>query len=389
MTYSVYQHWDKLKVCVVGRSYPPEFFAFVENNQARYVLERIAQETEEDLQNFISFVQARGIKILRPMLSDNLKDYHLNGRYLPPPLTPRDDIGMIGERFFMPQPIRHHKWEIIKGNNWPALPPQNDSEWNNLPAWLRKELLDRFNIDNLIDIYDKDHNSLSQINEFIKENGNEIIYNQSIDSAMICRVGKDLYCGTWNVGVDHLDLRKKLETIFPDYRCHIIETGGHLDGVFCPIKEGLIFSSRELDRTVFDKHFPGWEVVYIDQSINSLNPKFKDLKKKNNGKWWVPGEEENGQFTNFVEHIINNWIGYCEETVIGVNLLMLDENNLVCVKEDEKIFKILEKHNITSHVLPFRHYNFWDSGWHCLTADIHREGTLKDYFPERKYATGL
>jgi len=26
---------------------------------------------------------------------------------------------------------------------------------------------------------------------------------------------------------------------------------------------------------------------------------------------------------------------------------------------------------------------FWDGGLHCITSDIHREGTLKDYFPQR------
>lgn len=387
MTYSVYQPWDPLRICVVGRSYPAEFFNFVKNKTARYVLERVANETEEDLQTFIKFLENRGVRTLRPILSDDLSNYNLDGRYLPPPLTPRDDIAMIGDKFFMPKPIRHHKWEIIKGDNWPDYPPNNDKEWASLPNWLKKELLDRFDINNLIDVYDRDHYSLHKIKEFIQDEQNEIIYNERIDSAMICRVGKDLYCGTWTIGTDHSALQNKLEKNFPDYRCHIIETGGHLDGVFTVIKEGLIFTSRELNKSVFAKHFPGWDVLYIDQSEKSSNPKFRALKRKNNGKWWVPGEEDNNDFTLFVENIIQNWVGYCEETVIGVNLLMLDPKNLICIKEDENIFKILEKHDITPHVIPFRHYNFWDSGWHCLTADIHREGSLQDFFPERKNAS--
>jgi hypothetical protein len=31
--FSVYQHWDPLKVCAVGRSYPPEFYSFIENSE--------------------------------------------------------------------------------------------------------------------------------------------------------------------------------------------------------------------------------------------------------------------------------------------------------------------------------------------------------------------
>ena len=53
MTYSVHQQWDRLKVCAVGISYPPEFYSFIKNSKARSVMERIAQETEEDYQNLI------------------------------------------------------------------------------------------------------------------------------------------------------------------------------------------------------------------------------------------------------------------------------------------------------------------------------------------------
>jgi len=26
---SVHQHWDPLKICIVGRSYPPEFYSWI------------------------------------------------------------------------------------------------------------------------------------------------------------------------------------------------------------------------------------------------------------------------------------------------------------------------------------------------------------------------
>jgi glycine amidinotransferase len=63
---------------------------------------------------------------------------------------------------------------------------------------------------------------------------------------------------------------------------------------------------------------------------------------------------------------------------------MIDQNNLICCEEDPSIFKILEKHNITPHVIPFKHYHFWDNGIHCLTCDLDRDGVRQDYFPERQ-----
>ena len=35
MTYSVYQHWDLLRVCIVGYTYPPEFCRRISNDLNR------------------------------------------------------------------------------------------------------------------------------------------------------------------------------------------------------------------------------------------------------------------------------------------------------------------------------------------------------------------
>ena len=47
MTYSVYQHWDPLKVMAVGISYPPELYDYIKNEKVRKVFYQIAEETEE------------------------------------------------------------------------------------------------------------------------------------------------------------------------------------------------------------------------------------------------------------------------------------------------------------------------------------------------------
>jgi hypothetical protein len=66
--YSVYQHWDKLKVCIVGRSYPPEFYSYITNPRVRNVMERIAIETEEDFQKLIKLLESplNVFNVIRP-----------------------------------------------------------------------------------------------------------------------------------------------------------------------------------------------------------------------------------------------------------------------------------------------------------------------------------
>ena len=44
--YQVYQHWDQLKVCVVGRAYNPEQFAWNKNTKTRSYFEQLAIETD-------------------------------------------------------------------------------------------------------------------------------------------------------------------------------------------------------------------------------------------------------------------------------------------------------------------------------------------------------
>ena len=58
--YSVYQHWDPLKVCIVGRSYPPEFYSWIKVPHVRALFERIAIETEEDFQHVIKKLESFG-----------------------------------------------------------------------------------------------------------------------------------------------------------------------------------------------------------------------------------------------------------------------------------------------------------------------------------------
>jgi hypothetical protein len=91
----------------------------------------------------------------------------------------------------------------------------------------------------------------------------------------------------------------------------------------------------------------------------------------------------NDDFTDYVESWLGHWVGYVEETVFDVNMLVVDENNVICNNYNETVFKAFERHNITPHILNFRHRYFWDGGLHCITSDLHREGSIKDYFPER------
>lgn len=354
--YSVYQHWDKLKVCVVGRSYPPEFYSYITNTRVRNVMERIAIETEEDYQKLIHLLESFNVKVLRPNINESLYfQKNERNKIILPPMTPRDIGGMFGKDFFM-------------------------QEW-----W---------------GCYD-------HIIDFVKLNKNNIILNHNLNTAMVTRVGKDLYFGSpsidflWdyvnkkklnvpNYNKKFLDqykilahnynknLAKKLDS---NYRITFVDTQGHTDSSFCPVVPGLIISLYDIQE--YEKTFPDWEVVYLpNQSWKKVMP-FLKLKEKNHGRWWVPGEELNDDFTEFVQTWLSHWVGFVEETVFDVNLIVVDKKNVIVNNYNKKVFKAFDRYGITPHVLNFRHRFFWDGGLHCITLDLDREGTIEDYFPER------
>jgi hypothetical protein len=338
--YSVYQHWDPLKVCVVGRSYPPEFYSWITVPHVRSLFERIATETEEDYQNIVKKLESFGVTVLRPTVYTDPTHYLLpdDSSYIAPPMTPRDYSIMIGNTFF--------------------------ESFNSAPGWT---------------------GGYEHIVEHVRAQGNIVRskkYNQAIiNGAMISRIGRDLYFGTEIYTQDQLTLQNIITKEFTETRNHIVNTGGHSDGTYCPVCPGLIISLNDVP--TYANTYPGWEVVYLpNQSWNKVKP-FLDLKKKNKGKWWIPGFEHDNEVINVVERWLGHWTGYVEETVFDVNMLIIDPKNVIVFNYNKQVFDALERYGITPHVVPFRHRYFWDGGIHCVTSDLHREGTMQDYFPQR------
>jgi glycine amidinotransferase len=373
MKYSVYQHWDPLKVCMVGKSYSPEFYKFVTNDQARAVLERIARETEEDFQKLVDLLESFGVEVLRPTVYDDYTMYvGKSGKIAPPPMCPRDYSVMLGNNFYFNASDILARWDQLAGESWGPRP----EKFEDIPQWIVDECADMFSIE--------DHNykklayadNLAHIGKY----SNLIIAKSQANAAVVTRIGKDLYFGTYNGQVPEEVLLEKYTNNYPGYRHHVVDTQGHSDSTFCPVVPGLIVSLEDIS---YENTFPGWEVIYLpNQSWAKVDP-FLKLKEKNSGKWWVPGEELNDDFTDFVDQWLDHWVGFVEETVFDVNMLVIDKNNVVCNNYNKEVFDAFDRRGITPHIINFRHRYFWDGGLHCITSDLHREGVMEDYFPER------
>jgi glycine amidinotransferase len=377
MTYSVYQHWDPLKVCVVGRSYPPEFYSWIAIPHVRSLFEKIAIETEEDYQTLIKKLESFGVEVLRPDLPSVTS---IDGTFVPPPMTPRDYTIMVGETFYNNYNSYNfgHFYYNIRQPGWPDC--NHPDDLNQLPYpqnQICKAQYKKYKLETKTkDSYDKIFSHISQQGNTVKN-----LFYTNLNGAVVSRIGQDLYFGTESYDQDPSEIEKYTKTEFPNYRNHIVNTGGHSDGTYCPVCPGLIISLKDVP--TYADTFPGWEVVYLPgQSWTKVAP-FLDLKHKNNGKWWIPGFEQDQAVVDVVEQWLRHWTGYVEETVFDVNMLIIDPKNVMVFNYNKQVFDALDRYGITPHVVPFRHRYFWDGGIHCITSDLHREGTMQDYFPER------
>lgn len=340
-SYNVWCKWHPLKTVILGNCYPVSFYQDIKNNRIKSALTKITEETLEDLQNFENVLKSFGCHVIRPIIDKNLSiiDYCLDGKInsVPrAPLQPRDFQFVLGNKLYYHGVDANDEFKI---------------------------LLDNFN-KNDIDDYRKFDDSIQ------------------LPLPPSCTVvGKDLYVDTIVQSVSPKVL-KYYQDNHADLRINILNVGGHTDGCFHTLKAGAIISLYEIQH--YEKTFPEWEICYLPNQSWDLVEPFLKMKGKVSGKWWVPGEEDNDEFIHFVETWLQNWVGYCEESVFDVNVLMLDEHHVCVNNYNETAFAFFKKHKIEPIIVPWRHRYFWDGGLHCITLDLYREGVMEDYFPKRK-----
>jgi len=384
--FSVYQHWDPLKTCIVGRSYPPEFYHWITDPHTRNRFERMAQETEEDYQCLVDLLTGRfGVEVLRPDFPDDLAELYVQNKWVPPPTAPRDYFIMIQDQFWVPKiPNASHAWSVFYRQNkrswWPDYVRPGDfyQAWPEYAAEIEKKFqafqnIDQQHLDTKLKFY-------SKIFDRIRSQGNNIVYTDLdfVNGCFVSRIGRDLYFATQTYHDDQDMLLQQVNQHFPQTRNRIVNSGGHGDAVYCPVAPGLIISLNDIP--TYADTFPDWEVVFLPPSNYEHMREFEFSMKRNKGRWFMPGFEKDTNLQNMVDHYFDEWVGQVSETVFDVNILIVDQKNIVVSTHNDQVEAACARHGITVHVSPFRHKYFWDCGIHCVTNDLDRLGSMQDVF---------
>ena len=321
--------FDPLKEVWLGDCYPAHFYNHL-SNEIQDAFGLITEWTQQDLLKIQQTLESAGVVVQRPEFTNNVEDYIVNNQLSKPPICPRDDNMALGNEFYH---LRSYRYNI---NPWEK-----------------------------------------QIQDF-KNNG--VVVHGQIGSAVECisppsvvRMGRDIYIDyethqrVWGMATEVLVEWSK------HYRVHVCDTNGHSDGVFCPVAPGTIVATHYL--TEYSKTFPDWKIFHLP------------VPKANHwsGQWYIENQAvmENTGFEDHINQHAFDWIGNFEETVFEANMLVINPQHVLAIKEDPQMFKWLNQQGIEVTYCDFRCRSFWDGGLHCLTTDIVRDGAVQDYFPQR------
>ncbi len=296
--------------------------------------EKIVEETEEDLNAFVSVLEELGITVKRPETWPHEARFstihwECEGYYN---YCPRDIMLVIGDHIIeTPNVVRSRTQESFSYRAMMVDYLKSGAKWYSAP---KPMLLDS--------LFAVDPEKPTPRND-----------EPAFDAANILRLGRDLIylvSGTGN------ELGGQwLQTILDDdFRVHFLKDvyyGSHIDSTFVALRPGLILCNpARINNNTLPEILKQWEIIY-SPPMEAVDRYDADYLSKSIGSDWI-----------------------------DMNLLSISPNLVVVDQDQSALIKLLEKQGIDVIPLKLRHSKMLGGGFHCITLDIRRTGTLQRYF---------
>lgn len=296
--------------------------------------EQIIDEAEEDLQAFISVLQARDIVVTRP---DDWPHEHTistphwqsQGYYA---YCPRDVLLVIGDMVIeTPNVIRGRSLETGAYRRLLMDFHEAGAKWFSAP----KPLLE---------------DTLFQFDPEAPTPGNA---EPAFDAANVLRFGRDLLylvSATGNELGGHW-----LQRILGDeFRVHFLKDvyyGSHIDSTLVALRPGLVLANPErLSMETIPDFLKDWEIIFSPPMENQerFDPDY--LQRAIGSEW------------------------------IDMNLFSLGPDTVVVDSDQIALISLLESKGLEVIPLKLRHSRMLGGGFHCVTLDTRRRGAMESYF---------
>jgi N-dimethylarginine dimethylaminohydrolase len=339
--------WDQLEEVIVGNPLHARFPTPDRSTQLAEFSDRslaeiprgpfpqpIIEETEEDLNEFIRILERLDITVKRPQTWPHEAKFstihwEAQGYYN---YCPRDVLLVIADHIIeTPNVIRSRAQETFSYRPLLMDYMRSGAKWYSAP---RPMLLDS--------LFDVDLNKPTPRND-----------EPAFDAANVLRFGQDLIYLVSATG-NELGGHWLQSILGGKFRVHFFKDvyyGSHIDSTFVALRPGLILCNPS---RVNDDNLPEflkqWKVIYS------------------------PPMENTGRFDAdyLFKSIGSDWI--------DMNAFSVNPNLVVVDRDQTALIKLLEKEGLDVIPLKLRHSKMLGGGFHCITLDIRRTGTLQRYF---------
>ena len=360
MSVNVHTEWGKLKEIIVGScigisdiNVELSFKLFFHLNIKDQILKnsislqkKVIEQRQQDLDNLSDFLKSEGVVVHRPQRLDEVKKFNTPEfeDHQCPVDNPRDQVLIIGNQIIETScqwRRRYFENDLMKDIFLKYF--NEGAHWVCSPRPIMRN--GSFDLSALsIDEQEKYPGYTGDVSKF------EIMF----DGAQCLKFGKDI---VMNVSTQNHKLGAKwLKNHLGDkYNLHVIEiTDHHIDGMFMPIRPGLLLINSTTMPSQIDKlprPLQKWDHLVLPNTHQSNNSE-DDIKLASQN--------------------------------INCNVLPIGQNEVIVFGEEiddcAQLVKALKKHDVHAHPLRFRHSRLFGGGLHCATLDTVREETLEDYF---------
>ncbi len=296
--------------------------------------QRIIEETEEDLQAFVAVLEDLGVTVKRPETWPHEAAFatihwQSQGFYN---YCPRDIMLVVADHIIeTPNVIRSRAQETFSYRELLVEYLRSGAKWFSAP---KPMLLDS--------LFDVDLEKPTPRND-----------EPAFDAANVLRLGNDLVYLVSGTGNELGGLW--LQTMLGDtYRVHLLKDvyyGSHIDTTLAALRPGLILCNPgRVNGETLPEVLKQWDVIYSPPMENTDRYGAEYLSKSIGSKW------------------------------IDMNVFSVNPDLVVVDRDQTALIKLLEKHGLDVIPLKLRHSKMLGGGFHCVTLDIRRAGTLQRYF---------
>jgi N-dimethylarginine dimethylaminohydrolase len=342
-----WNEWDPLEEVIVGnplnaRFPTPDRSAQLAEFPDRSLAEmphgpfprNVIEETEEDLNEFVRVLEDLGITVKRPDTWPHdarfsTIHWEAEGYYN---YCPRDIMLVIGDHIIeTPTVIRSRAQETFSYRKLLLDYMKSGAKWYSAP---KPMLLDT--------LFDVDLDKPTPRND-----------EPAFDAANVLRLGRDLIYLVSATG-NEMGGQWLQSVLGDEFRIHFVKDvyhGSHIDSTFVALRPGLMLCNpARINGDTLPEILKQWEVIYSP-----------------------PMENTDRYAADYLSRCIgSDWI--------DMNALSISPNLVVVDRDQTALIKLLEAHRLDVIPLKLRHSKMLGGGFHCITLDIRRTGTLERYF---------